>query len=106
MNDGAPRQGIFGAFVQLPDAAAVESFLADFEVGAEQKLRLEIFDGEADGVRGLGKAPVAERLTARHAPARGIELRRGLVIEAGHRTGSKIKIKYRPIGAQFSVTRI
>src|ERR1700733_5955821 len=98
MDDDAPLQRIFGAVVQLPDAAAVESFLADFEVGAEQKLRLEIFDGEADGVRSLGEAPVTERLTPRHPPARRIELRRGLVIEAGHRTGSKIEIKYRPTG--------
>src|SRR5580704_1160462 len=93
--DDATRQWIFGAVVQLPDAAAVESFLADFEEGADKKLRLEILDGEADGERGLGKAPVAERLTPGHAPARGIELSRGIVIKVGHRTGSEIEIKIR-----------
>src|SRR5579862_6043091 len=93
--DDATRQGIFGAVVQLPDAAAVEPLLADFEVGTEQKLRLEIFDSEADGVRGLGKTPVAERLTPRHPPARGIQLSRGIVIKIGHRTGSEIEIKHR-----------
>src|SRR5580704_8502446 len=92
--DDATRQGIFGAVVQLPNAAAVESLLADFEEGAEQKLRLEIFDGEAGSIRGLGEAPVTERLAPRHPPARGIQLSRGIVIEVGHRTGSKIEIKH------------
>src|ERR1700684_140049 len=55
--DDATRQRIFGAVVQLPDAAAVESLLADFEVSAEQKLRLEVFDGEADGVSGCLPRP-------------------------------------------------
>jgi hypothetical protein len=91
--DDAPRQGIFGAFVQLSDAAAVESLLADFKVGAEKKLRLEIFDGEADGVRGLRKAPIAKRLTSGHSPARGKQLSRRIIVKVGHRTVSKIEIK-------------
>src|SRR5882672_12485416 len=103
--DDATRQGIFGAVVQLPDAAAVESLLADFEEGADQKLRLEIFDGEADGMRGLGKAPIAERLTPRHPPARGIQLGRGIVIKVGHRTAfrhrfPKSRLNIAPFGVE------
>jgi hypothetical protein len=89
--DDATRQGISVAFVQLPNAAAVESLLTDFKEGADKKLWLEIFHGEADGVRGLGKAPVAERLTPGHPPTRGIQLSRGIVIKIGHGTGFRIR---------------
>jgi hypothetical protein len=87
----APGQGIFGAFVQSADAIAVEPLFIDFEIGAGQKVRRNLFHGEADSLGSVRETLVSQRLTPRGPLSRAEQLGRGIVIEFSHRKGDLIK---------------
>jgi hypothetical protein len=82
----ASAEGIFHAFVETADFVAAISLFIDFKKCADEALRRQVFDGETDGLRGLGKSPVLESLTPGRAPSRWKQLGFGVVIELSHRS--------------------
>src|ERR1700712_2101862 len=79
------RQRVSAAFVELPDAIAVETLFLDLEVGAEQRIGGHFLHGKADRLGGGLKTLVANGAPGL-ATAAGKELRRSLVINITHLT--------------------
>src|SRR5579864_3450070 len=77
----AAGQGIVLALVQAANSSAVIPLLVDFETGAQEKLRRELFDCEPDGVRRVPKPFVPDGTSAGFMFATGEQLRRGVIIK-------------------------
>jgi hypothetical protein len=68
-------QGIAYALIQATDCVAVVSLSVNFKIGSHQKLRRELLNRETDGVNGVSKTPISNRLPPGFPVAPGEQLR-------------------------------
>src|SRR5829696_3401132 len=80
---GTTWQWVLRALVQLAYARAVEPFLVDFEIRADQKIRWKLFDRKADGISSAREPFVSHRLPPGLTASRWVQLRFVAVIECG-----------------------
>jgi hypothetical protein len=80
----APIQWVPGVLIEAPDPLGIEPILTDLERSAGQRLRGQIFDGEANRVNGMGESLIADGLSPRHSELSGKQLRRCVVVERIH----------------------
>jgi hypothetical protein len=85
----AACQGVVHTFIQTANSAAAVSRLVDFEAGAEKKLGGKLFHREADGIGGVSKPLVADRLPPGFTMATGKQFGRGIIIKSGYRFDSR-----------------
>src|SRR5262249_54317529 len=81
-------QRIISAFVQTLNAVAVEAVVADLHPGSECANGGKLLDREADGLRGGGKATIAQRLLGAASAPGHEQFSRPVVVEC-HRSHSR-----------------
>jgi hypothetical protein len=80
----APNQWVSGALIEAPDTLGIEPIVADLERSTGQRLRGQLFDGEANRVNGVGESLVPDGLSPRHPEPTWKQLRRCVVVERIH----------------------